>query len=122
MAFTYDLSTDIGKMRLRLADTREESAFFTDAELTYLRNAQSTVDLAVADAARICLAQLARYARSFSGPDGAVDETAAGAFLQDLIDRYGGAALAIPTVSLQRMGANPSEFNFYSSGRIITGV
>ena len=119
MAFTYDLATSIGKVRFRLQDTREEGAFFSDAELSYIIGANATIDLAVADAARVCLAALARYARSFTGPDGAVDETAAGTYLQDLIDRYGGAELAVPTITVQRAGPNPSEGTFYADNVIL---
>lgn len=116
MSFSYDLSTDVGKMRLRLVDTREAGAFFSDEELTVIRNGVATVDLAVADAARILLANVGRYARSFSGPDGSVDETAAATYLQDLIDRYGGATLATPTIAVKRLGVSPQEPTYYRAG------
>lgn len=34
MAFTYDLATDVGKIRLLIPDTSWESAVFSDEELT----------------------------------------------------------------------------------------
>lgn len=122
MAFTCNLSTTIGMVRLYLCDTREETAFFTDEELQALVTAHGTAELATAAAARICLMQVARFARSFTGPDGAsVDETATAAYLQDLITRYGGAAL-MPTVSIQRAAPSPQDWTYYQSGRRITGV
>lgn len=35
MSFTYDLSTDIGKMRFHLRDTTEAAAKFSDEELSF---------------------------------------------------------------------------------------
>ena len=36
MSFTYDLSTDVGKIRLLIPDTVSASAVFSDEELTAL--------------------------------------------------------------------------------------
>ena len=36
MAFTYDLSTDIGKVRLLIPDTDATAYYLEDAEITYL--------------------------------------------------------------------------------------
>lgn len=51
MAFTYDPSTDLGKVRLLARDTVQASALFTDAEIQALLDLQSgNVKLAGADA------------------------------------------------------------------------
>ncbi len=42
MAFTYDLSTDVGKIRLLIPDTVAASAVFSDEELTALLTLESS--------------------------------------------------------------------------------
>lgn len=54
MPITYDLTTDAGKVRLHLGDTvdgvgpRPDKRNFSDAEITYLLAAETTVTAAVA--------------------------------------------------------------------------
>ena len=49
MSFTYDLATDIGKVRLLISDTVALTAHFTDEEITvFLTLASSVVYLAAA--------------------------------------------------------------------------
>ena len=50
MAFTYDTSTDIGKLRLYLGDTTEAEAVFSDEELAVFLSGTSNLFLAVARA------------------------------------------------------------------------
>ena len=66
MAFTYDLSTDLGRVRFKLRDVRPEQPFFQDAEITYLLTDGGSVDGAVLAGARVMLMEIARYARSYS--------------------------------------------------------
>lgn len=63
MTFTYDTSTDIGKLRLAIADTSEDDAEFTDEEL------QVFIDLAGSWSAAAILAVdalIAKYAKLVS--------------------------------------------------------
>ena len=57
-AFTYDLSTDVGKVRFEIGDHVEEKAVFTDAEIEYALTGRS-VKLA---AATLCDQLATRYA------------------------------------------------------------
>lgn len=51
MTFTYDLSTDIGKVRLIISDTVQAKAIFTDEEINaFLSMNESNVKLAAAGA------------------------------------------------------------------------
>lgn len=51
MAFTYDLGTDAGKVRLLLSDVDEATAVFTDAEIdAFLELESSSVKRAAAQA------------------------------------------------------------------------
>ena len=80
MAFTFDPSTDIGRVRLRLADTTEQNAILSDEVITALITDQGGWRGAVAEGPRILLAQVARFARNYSttrrdGTSESVDET-----------------------------------------------
>ena len=62
MTATYDLTTNVGKVRLIIGDTNIANAVFTDEELTYFLTANSdSVNLAAASA---CEAWVAKYAAS----------------------------------------------------------
>ncbi len=51
MSFTYDTSTDVGKVRLLISDTVEATAHFSDEELeTFLGMNDSSIYLAAASA------------------------------------------------------------------------
>jgi hypothetical protein len=48
---TYNLTTPVGQVRLKIGDTILASAVFTDAEITYFLTAESnSINLAAADA------------------------------------------------------------------------
>ena len=50
MSFTYVLSTDIGKVRLKISDKTDTDYHFEDAEITAFLSAEGSVDLAAAAA------------------------------------------------------------------------
>ncbi len=50
MSWTYDLTGDVGKLRLRIQDTTETSAFFSDEELAYFIASEGSVELGAAAA------------------------------------------------------------------------
>lgn len=59
MAATYDLATDIGKVRLLISDTDVAAAYFTDEEITaFLTMASDSVRLAAAYALEAWAASL----------------------------------------------------------------
>lgn len=110
MAFTYDPTTDRGRVRMRLSDTRPARAAFTDAEIDALISDEGGWRAAVAEGARILLMDRAKFARIFSNEEGSVDETAGTAALQALIDQFAAKAPSgMPTVIVTSLGSHPSD-------------
>lgn len=50
MAFTYDLTTDIGKIRLIISDKTAADYHFEDAELQFFLTSEGSINLAAAGA------------------------------------------------------------------------
>lgn len=50
MSFTYDITTDLGRVRRTIGDVTQASARFTDGELQYWLDSEGTVNLAAAAA------------------------------------------------------------------------
>lgn len=50
MTATYDITTTIGKIRLKIGDKDTDDAFFTDEELTEFYSQEGNIDLAAAAA------------------------------------------------------------------------
>jgi len=62
MSLPYDITTNVGKVRLTIGDTDATAYVFTDAELTYfLTDNSSNISLAAADALE---AWMAKYTTS----------------------------------------------------------
>ncbi len=74
MTFTYDLTTDIGAIRLQLGDTatangvRADGSNLTDEELAYFLTAEGSVDGAVAAACEMLSRDWAKAANYTIGP------------------------------------------------------
>ncbi len=70
MAFTYDLATDTGKLRLEVGDTTEDSgprplnANFSDEELTHFLSEEGTVGRAAARCCEVLATEWSRKAGS----------------------------------------------------------
>ncbi len=114
MAFTYDPTTDIGRVRLRLRDIRENSVLLTDEEITSLISDQGDWRGAVAEGARILLGQVARFARNYSttrrdGTSESVDETAAAQYLESLIEQYSKQSPKLPVMTIRRFAPYASD-------------
>ena len=110
MAFTYEPTTDRGRVRMRLSDTRAARAAFTDAEIDALISDEGGWRGAVVEGARILLMDRAKFARIFSNEEGSVDETAGTAALQALIDQYAAKApTGMPAVIVTVLGSHPSD-------------
>lgn len=64
MAFTYDLGTDIGKIRLAITDTTEASPVFSDEEIqVFLDESDGDLDKAAARALRAIATSLVRMSK-----------------------------------------------------------
>lgn len=74
MAFTYDLTTALGQVRLALGDTtsgtgvRPDGTNFSDAEIQVFIDLENSVDLAVARACDVLATQWATVADLQVGP------------------------------------------------------
>jgi hypothetical protein len=114
VAFTYLLSTEIGEVRLGLADTggvapgsvATSGYAFEDAEITYFLSKAGSVDGAIGLGAKTLLADAARRTRSFSLPGVTYNDGARVQALKDVIAMYGAE---MPTVAV-RMPA-PTAFD-----------
>jgi hypothetical protein len=95
VAFTYDLSTSRGKVRLGLADKRAESAIFTDAEIDHFLSTGGTVDEAINEGLRVLIA-----AHAAKGDTDRVDALSA------VLAQRGGD---LPTLSVGEGAALPTD-------------
>ena len=110
MAFTNSPTTDIGRVRLRLADTRAERAAFSDEEISALIADEGGWRGATIAGARVLMADRARHSRIYSNAEGSVDETAGLAALQALIDQLSAQTTqALPTVLVRNLGSHPMD-------------
>lgn len=109
MAFTYDISTDRGRLRLNLADTDSSAYVFEDEELDVLLAEASSVADATGAALRVLLADRARRAKRFAMQGLSLDDTAQIAALKDLLSLYGGD---LPTVQSVLPALLPSDEGF----------
>ena len=121
MAFTYVVGTSIGRVRLTLSDTVEESAQFSDEEITDAVTVQGSVVAASAYLARVMYLRLARRARDYSNDQGTVNETGALAYLQDLAEKLEAEAATttpaatLPLAVVSSMGRAPND-PYYVTG------
>ena len=116
MAFTYDLTTAIGKTRLRLTDTKEGSAWFTDAEISNAGvEAGGDINGAVVILARILLMDKARRSMKYANTEGSYDDTGQVAALRALISMYGGDGAILPTVTITMPALLPMDAGYNPS-------
>lgn len=114
MAFTYVLTTDTGKARLKLADTggvapggtATSGYAFEDEEIAYFLEEAGSVDGAVGLAARSLLVDAARRQRFFVLPGMTYDDRGRVSALKMLVDMYGAE---MPTVAVRMPG--PTAFD-----------
>ena len=110
MAFTYDLSTDRGKVRLRLADTVEDGHVFTDAEIDYFLAVGSTVNAATVEGIDVLLVDSARREKAVRLVGTQVDDKGRTSALLSVRAIYAPDDLPLASVTF---GANlPSDEGF----------
>lgn len=111
MAFTYTPGTDRARVRMRLADTVEDRAIYTDAEIDDALTTEGSVAGAVVVLREAMLARAARTARSYSNEQGSVDDTAGLQYLQALAEqaRADASGDTLPTVEVGTMGRAPND-------------
>lgn len=101
MAFTYDLATDIGKLRLEIGDTssiaahgvKPDGSYITDEELQILLTREGTVGRAAAATCEVLARMYARYVNITVGPRSEQLSQAGAAYAaqaKELRAQYGG--------------------------------
>lgn len=107
MAFTYDLSTSRGKLRLKLSDT-ETPFVFDDDEIDYFLSDGGSVNGGVVVGAKILLANRALRVKRVKDKNKSYDDTAQVQALKDLISLYGG----MPTAKISSPACLPSDADY----------
>lgn len=99
MAFTYDLSTTAGQVRLTIGDTDSAAYAFEDTEIAYFVTQGGTVAAASRLAVQTLMASKATRIKRFSMPGMSYDDTAQMTALRELWLSLGGG-MATATVHL----------------------
>jgi len=109
MAFTYDLATDRGQLRLRLADTNSEAYAFEDAEIDYFLTKGGSVDGGAREGINVLRMDRARRARKFTVPGMSYDDSAALAALDRLAADLGAN---MPSIGITFPALQPFDSGF----------
>jgi len=105
VAFSYDISTNRGKVRLQLGDTTSTAYVFEDDEIDYFLTKGSTVDGATVEGLRVLLASKAHRVKRATVHGLTIDDTAQIAALQASIAELGG----MPSLSITFPANIPSD-------------
>lgn len=106
MAFTYTLSTDAGKVRLRIADTNSAAYAFADDEIAYFLTEGGSVVGACRMALQTLLTDSARRMKMFSNPGQTYDDRGRVAGLQQALANLGGN---LPTIDIAQSDTLPFD-------------
>lgn len=110
MAFTYDLSTDTGKVRLRIADTRAVAYAFEDEEIAYFLTSAGSVVGAAYLCVQSLLADQARRVKQATVGDVTYNDTARVAALNAILDRLATeTGQNLPTISVVPSATMPHQ-------------
>jgi len=113
MAFTYDLSTDAGKVRLKIGDTDAAAYVFEDDEISYFLTAGGSVDGGAIEALRALLTSRSYRMKRATVQGVAYDDTAQVAAIKEALALLGGD---MPTVELTTSGPMPWEQRHFTEG------
>ena len=114
MATTYDLTTDVGKVRLGIGDTGSGGAWvFTDEEITYFLSVGSTIVGGQIEALRALLISKSYRMKRATVQGTVYDDTAQVAALLEALAILGGN---MPTVSVTRNGPMDWEIEHFRDG------
>ena len=114
MATTYDLSNDIGKVRLGIGDTGAGSAWvFTDEEITYFLTAGSTVVGAQIEALKALLTAQSYRIKRANVQGVTYDDTAQVAAIKSALAILGGD---MPAISVLKTGPMDWELAHFQDG------
>lgn len=116
MAFTYDLATSVGQLRLAISDTNAAAYGFEDAELTYLLTTGGSHNAAVILALRTLLVDAARRSKAFTVPGLTYNDAGRVAGIQAALKMYGD----LPTVTIITPAALPYESGYVELPVVVT--
>lgn len=113
MATTYDLTTDVGKVRLALGDTGAGDAWvFTDEEITYFLEQGSVTAAHIAALQALLTAK--SYRVKYANVQGVVyDDRQQIEGIKAALAMLGGD---MPTVSVTKSGSQPWELRHFAEG------
>ena len=116
MSYTYDITTDRGRVRMRLGDAYGDPSdattyTFEDDEIDYFLSSGGSVTGGVAEGIKVLLVDKARRAKSFTLKGLSMNDTAALAALREMLSTYGG----LPTVSPSLPALIPSDQGYDES-------
>ena len=114
--FTYDTTTNRGKVRLKLSDTNTAAYGFEDAEIDLFLSEGGTVDKAVILGLRVLLVDAARRTKAFSVPGASYNDSARVAGLKEALRMYGGD---MPTVSVITPATQPYDTGYVEQPVIV---
>lgn len=114
MAYTYDVTTDRGRVRLRLGDATQATGattgyVFEDAEVDEFLSAGTTVNGAVIEGAKVLLANAALRTKYFSLKGLSLDDRHQVETIAKLLAVYGGD---LPTVAIDMPALLPMDEGF----------
>lgn len=110
MAFTYDLTTDRGRVRLRIADTRADAYAFEDEEIDYYLTSAGSVVGAAYLCVQTLLADAARRVKQATVGDVTYNDTARVNALNALLDRLAvETGQNVPTVMVHPSASLPNQ-------------
>ena len=113
-AFTYDLTTEVGQVRLGLTDTRE-GGWFDDEEIAYFLSSGGSVKGAIVAGARVLLMDRARRSRSASASGESYDDRGQVQALEAIIKQYGGGGTSLPAATVTMPGLLPMDTGWSST-------
>ena len=109
MAFTYDVTTNRGKVRLQLGDTTAAAYVFEDAEIDYFLDAGTTVNGATVEGLRVLMADAALRSKLYTLKGMTFDDRKRVEDLERLVKMYGGD---MPTASVTYTATLPMDSGF----------
>lgn len=109
MSFTYSLSTDIGKVRLKIGDTSSSAYIFEDDEITQFLTDGGSVTGGVIEALRTLYIDRAKRAKFCTLPGMSFSDTAALTHLREALKMYGAD---LPTVTVVMPSVLPMDSGF----------
>lgn len=116
MAFTYDLGTNRGVVRLNLSDTNSAAYSFEDAEIDSFLSRGGSVNAATVLGLRVLLVDAARRQKAFSLPGMTYSDAGRVAGIEAALKLYGGE---LPDVVVVSVATQPYDTGYVEQPVVI---